>query len=228
MVKELTRKFSPGKIHIVGAVIFFIGITLLTIGIVRIIKINNRTDVSVLTSDTIKSGMYVKGKISTVLCGDFKNSAFATDKKRPLAVIGEDGSDITAEKTGYITDLIKGKYCMIYIDSNYFPELYEYIDNGKFNDNLTEFEFDGIIEKNKNYEDYCDYVDGIYQNFPTIYDGKQNKITDLNRDNISEYCVEIIDIEKKKKLWLYSLPIILAGIITMLVGGMPFKYVEKK
>lgn len=228
MVKELTRKFSPGKIHIVGAVIFFMGIALLSMGIVRICAINNRADISTVTSDTVKNGMYVKGKISAVLCGDFKNSAFYTNKKRPLEVNGESGSDITAEKTGYITDLVEGKYCMIYIDSHCFPELYEYIDKGKFNAELSEFEFDAIITKNKYYKDYCDYVDGIYEFFPTIYDGKQNKITDLNQDNISQYCVEIVDIEKKKKLWLYSLPIILTGIITMLVGGKPFKYVKKK
>lgn len=197
-------------------------------GIIRISAINNRNDVSTVTSDTIKNGMYVKGTISTVLSGDFKNYAFPTNKKRPLAVIGISGSDFTAERTGYITDLIEGKYCMIYIDSHKSPGLYEYIDKGKFNDNLTEFEFDGIIEKNKYNEDYCNYVDCIYDFFSTIYNGKQNEITDLNRNNISEYCVEIIDIEKEKRLWLYSLPVILAGVITMLAGGKPFKFVEEK
>lgn len=229
--KDKTRLFKPSMLHKAGAVLLLAGMIILAAGVIRIAKINGRIDVSQLTEDTIKDGMYVKGTVSGVGRGC---PADSTDgRSRALSVIStaSQGADLNAVKTAFITDLAPGtgKYICLWIDEFTHTDLYHYIISGDFTDmsKQTEYQFDAVIRYDeKENELIQDYTDKLSETCPQVfYDTYELK--DISGEKMSDYTIEIINIGTRKLLWLYSLPLLLGGAVLLILGGSPFEYKER-
>lgn len=226
MASPMIKVFKPAKLHYIGAVIMLAGIIIIIAGAVRISRINHREDISSLSFDQIEEGMYVNGKISYVLTGSSKKTAF--NDVRPLNCIefDSDGTDPLKSTQGYICDLIGGKYTEILIDEYYSPELYDHLTSGKFMSDPIEYEFDAVIVHDEFYEkSFYTYVDRLENYFSPLY-FRDKEITGLDKNDLLGIQIKVIDISRKKLLWIWGLPFIIAGTLLLLLGGKPFDFIK--
>ena len=189
-------KLKLNKLHVIGISAFIIGIIVLIFGLVILYKCLNIRALSKLKFDDIKSGTYVKGKISTVVKGSYPVDE-NNYKSEPYELYVTDSEEIN-----------EGAY-----KSYFLMELEN--DPGKFVITSSKADKKLIKDKVENWKD--NYTDLYYNS---------KYILDMKPDSVSDCCIKLRPMGTRKFWWLYSIPFLFAGISVFILGGRPYERIK--
>lgn len=217
-------KLKLNLLHKVGLAVLVVGIGILIFGMVLLYKCTHMKDLSEMTLDDFKKGMYVKATISDVVSGYPINSE--NRMSRPVDLYTTQSQDTTddAGLTYFLVELKagSGEYVCVMIDEFLDTDLYYQI----YSTGEVPYEIEGIVtysELNeqlvkKNVSKIGDYFSIIYYDHRTVEMPTE--------ENVSPYCVKVKYLGARKLWWLYSIPFFFAGIAVFIIGGRPFERVK--
>lgn len=221
-------KLKLNTLHKIAIAAFSVGIIVLIFGLVILYKCLNIRDLSKLKFDDIKSGTYVKGKISTVVRG---YPIGATDyKDEPFELYVTDSQEISegAYKSYFLVELENDpeKYICVVIDQYYDTDLYNQIFSGNRETYNLSYDVEGIITSRKadkkliedGIEKWKDKYSDLYYN--------SKYIMDMSPDAVSDCCIKLKPLGTRKFWWLYSIPFLFAGVSLFILGGRPYERIK--
>lgn len=215
--------------HWVGCVLFLAGIVILVSGLVRLYKIDHRRDITELTEEDVKSGVYVSGTITAK--GELLR-IFPQDKEKsaqPAAVWTKDSRD-GSRKTLFITNLLSQthRFLPAEVDEYYYTELYHFMTDEVFLDYTSdeEYKFDAVIVRSRSdRKDVAGYLEGYKDNYRSTFSGSKM----VNAPEVSstwEYTLKLIDPSPRRLWWLYGVPFIFAGVMIFAIGGKFYRRIK--
>lgn len=221
-------KLKLNKMHIIGLSAFIVGIGVLIFGLVILFKCINIKDISKLKYDDLKSGVYVKGSLSTVVKGYPINATDYQFETFELYTTDSDEVDDGAQKTYFLIELEndEGRYVCVAIDEYLDLDLYHQIYAGNLEADNLSYDVEGIITCRKSNKQFIQ--DGVKKWKDKYYDlyYKGHKKSDINEDNVSDCCIEIRPLGTRKLWWLYSIPLLFAGVSVFILGGRPYERIK--
>ena len=221
-------KLKLNTLHKIAIAAFSVGIIVLIFGLVIFFKCINIRDLSKLKFDDIKSGTYVKGKISNVVRGyHISDNDF---KDEPYELYVTDSQEISegAYKSYLLVELENdpGKFVCVIIDQYLDTDLYHQIFSGDGEDENISYDVEGIITCRKSdkklIEDGIKKCNNRYSSL--YYDSKY--ITDISIDTVSDCCIKLKPLGTRKFWWLYSIPFLFAGVSLFILGGRPYERIK--
>lgn len=221
-------KLKLNQLHIIGISAFLAGIGVLIFGLVILFKCLNIQDLSKLKFDDIKSGTYVKGQISNVVKG---SPVGATDYNVvPYELYTTDSDEISegAYKSYFLMGLENdpGKYVCVVIDQYLDTDLYHQIFSDELNKNDIPYDVEGIITCRK--ADQKLVTDSVKKWDEKYYGLYYNAYyaNEVSVDTVSDCIIEIRPLGTRKFWWLYSIPLLFAGVSVFILGGRPYERIK--
>lgn len=221
-------KLKLNKLHLIGLAVFVIGIAAMIFGMVILFRCINIKDISKLKYDDIKSGVYVNGELSTVVKGYPINAT--NEGVEPLELYTTDSDEISegAYKSYFLVELDndKGKYVCVIIDEYLYTDLYHQLFSGNMEKYNLPYKVEGIITSRKadkkliqeGVKKWKDKYSSLYYNALPA--------SDVAEDNVADYCIELKPLGSRKMWWLYSIPLLFAGISVFILGGRPYERIK--
>jgi len=221
-------KLKLNKLHVIGISAFIIGIIALIFGLVILYKCLNIRALSKLKFDDIKSGTYVKGKISTVVRG--YHIASNDFKDEPYELYVTDSQEISegAYKSYVLVELENdpGKYVCVVIDQYYDTDLYNQIFYENGDEEKINYDVEGVITSRKSDRKLIeDGIEKCNDRYSSLYYGSKY-ITNISNDTVSDCCIKLRPMGTRKFWWLYSIPFLFAGISVFILGGRPYERIK--
>ena len=204
MTGSYIRRFRPGKIHIIAAILLMVSLILFLIGAYRAIRVFSPKDIS--DGGSISRGDCVKIYQPDVLYGNFYGGT--TDHTIMWANI--DGKDS----------------CIIYADGKLRPltifddGLDDWLERGGNYKAIESYELVGIVT-DKYSDGFMDYMDKLYDHYDKV-NGAYG--LEISADNCSELGIKAVDPAREKASLTYGLPFLIAGLILLTIAGSPFFY----
>jgi hypothetical protein len=222
-------KLKLNKLHYIGLALSAAGIIVLIVGLVIFFKSLNIRDLSKLKFDDIKSGTYVKGKISTVVKGSYPVDE-NNYKSEPYELYVTDSEEINegAYKSYFLMELENdpGKFVCVVIDQYYDTDLYNQIFSENREVENISYDVEGIITSSKADKKLIkDKVENWKDNYTDLYYNSKY-ILDLKPDSVSDCCIKLRPMGTRKFWWLYSIPFLFAGISVFILGGRPYERIK--
>lgn len=219
-------KLKLNLLHKVGIAALLLGIAVLIFGMVVLYRCLHVRDISEMTFDEVKSGTYVKGNISGVLLG--YNDGMDAAKPLTLYTTDSDDTDDGAYQTYFLIELKndRGKYVSVIIDEFRDFDLYHQIFEDTPATELKSFDVEGIVTYKKSDEEMVKQkVSEFKDTYPYLYYDHQPS-SGLSDETVSPCCIEIKPIGARKLWWLYSIPLLFAGISLLILGGRPYERIK--
>ncbi len=224
-------------LHKVGAAALAAGIAVLAAGLVIMYKSTHLTDISELSADDLKSGMYVKGTVTDVLRGFMPNpdADDNTTINEPLDICTTESEETSEEAyASYVLIPLgteKEDFACFLLDQFRFTEFYYQVMTGKSGDGSEEgvsAEFEGIVTKPNKEEERLmkDALDNWNKNYSYLC-YNYYVIGDINSETIPPYVIKCKDMKVRKFYWLYSIPLLFMGSVLLFMAGSPKKKLKK-
>ena len=222
-------KLKLNKLHYIGLALSAAGIIVLIVGLVIFFKSLNIRDLSKLKFDDIKSGTYVKGKISTVVKGSYPVDE-NNYKSEPYELYVTDSEEINegAYKSYFLMELENdpGKFVCVVIDQYYDTDLYNQIFYENGDEEKISYDVEGVITSRKSDRKLIeDGIEKCNDRYSSLYYGSKY-ITNISNDTVSDCCIKLRPIGTRKFWWLYSIPFLFAGISVFILGGRPYERIK--
>ena len=216
-------KIRLERLHIIGLSLLAVGIGVFIFGMVILAKCVGMKDISELSLDDLKEGMYVKGTVTNVMEGyPLKVNSMESE---PVVVYTTDSQETsTAAFTAYLFTRMnndKDEYVCVAVDQYYYTDMFMQF----FLDDETSapqpFEFEGIVTHTDDMEKrIISSADGWQNSYAALYYNGVN--TDkLNSSTVSANYIRMKPLSHRKLWWLYSIPFLFAGTAFMVVAGRP-------
>ena len=221
-------KLKLNQLHIIGISAFLAGIGVLIFGMVILFKCLNIQDLSKLKFDDIKSGTYVKGQITTVVKG---YPVGATDYNvEPYEIYTTDSDEISeGAYTSYFLMGLEndpGKYVCVIIDQYRDTDLYHQIFTNNIASDNVPYDVEGIVTCRKvDKERVTESVKNWNKKYSDLYYNTKYA-SDVSLDNVSDCIIEIRPLGTRKFWWLYSIPLLFAGVSVFILGGRPYERIK--
>jgi hypothetical protein len=221
-------KLKLNNLHKIALALLLVGIIILIFGLVIFFKCLNVRDLSELKFDEIKSGTYVKGKISTVVKGYSPESA--DSKSEPFELYVTDSQEISegALKSYLLIELENdpGKYVCVIMDQYFDTDLYQQIFSGNREDDNISYDVEGIITSRKADKELISEKVGNWKDKYTDLYYNSKYLIDFSPDDVSDCCIELRPFGTRKFWWLYSIPFLFAGVSLFILGGRPYERIK--
>lgn len=222
-------KLKLNNLHYIGLSAFIAGIAVLIFGLVILAKCINTRDLSKLKFDDIKSGTYVKGQLTTVVEGGYRpNDTEYISEPYELYTTDSDEISEGAYTSYFLMELENdpGKYVCVVIDQYLYTDLYHQIFSDTPESEKVPCDVEGVITARKADKKLVkDGVDKLSKKYSDYYYG-MHYANDVTHDNVSECIIELRPVGARKLWWLYSIPLLFAGVSVFILGGRPYERIK--